>query len=667
MRMYSSIGRVGSFTVALVVAACPEAPAGQTVAAPGQPTFRAAVDVIEVAVSVTDENGRPVLDLTADDFEVYEDGRRQPVVAFTRVDTPVEPFDAPVSHPPPDAASSAPGERDGRVYLLLLDDLHTHVLRTEEVRAIAREFIENTLFGNDLAAVAMTSGLGQNQHFTNDRQRLLEAVDRFVGRYAPAGRLRSWPPDRSLGSPAVPGPARVDRERETKARDARRMLRSVERFAGWMGGLDARRKAMILIGQGIDYDTRDVFGDRNSLALLDETLRVADVAARHNVTLYAVDPRGLPTGRRSAVRTRVLVDETSEATWRGKQSLRALAEETGGFAFINSNQFGQAFDRIVREQSSYFLLGYRAPREAPDGRLHHIRIEVNRPGVTINARRSYVHTRVPEEPHDITARMSALLDSPLPQSGLRLELTALPLRGDDPDVQPLVVALRLQPAEDGGGSPAVDSVVSVIAADPDGAVLAGRSVEVSLPGEMRGLVREHGLRVLSRLDLPGPGRVHLRAAVVERLTGIRGSVHHEMEIPDLRSASIAMSGLAVNPDLVAPVPTVIAESGLESAVPFPPAARRVFDADDTLAVFAEIYVNGSGARRWLGLTRTISDAAGASVLREREEVPVEDGSARYGTSLPLEGLRPGAYVLRVEAVEDETGLRVGRQVPFRVR
>jgi len=75
-------------------------------------------------------------------------------------------------------------------------------------------------------------------------------------------------------------------------------------------------------------------------------------------------------------------------------------------------------------------------------------------------------------------------------------------------------------------------------------------------------------------------------------------------------------------------------------------------------VFAEIYVNGSRARR-LGLTRTISDAAGASVLREREEVLVEDGSARYGTSLPLEGLRPGAYVLRVEAVEDESGVRVG--------
>ena len=126
-----STGRAWLFAAALLVAACPEASVGQTVQAPEQPTFRAAVELIEVAVSVTDENGRAVRDLAADDFEICEDDSRQPVVAFTHVDTPLEPFDMPVSHPPSDAASSAPRERAGRVYLLLLDDLHTHALRTD--------------------------------------------------------------------------------------------------------------------------------------------------------------------------------------------------------------------------------------------------------------------------------------------------------------------------------------------------------------------------------------------------------------------------------------------------------------------------------------------------------------------------------------------------------
>ena len=71
-------------------------------------------------------------------------------------------------------------------------------------------------------------------------------------------------------------------------------------------------------------------------------------------------------------------------------SLRRLAEQTGGVAFTDSNQFRGALERIVRENSAYFLLGYRAPRETPDGKEHQIRIEVDRPGVRVRARRSYV-------------------------------------------------------------------------------------------------------------------------------------------------------------------------------------------------------------------------------------------------------------------------------------
>ena len=629
----------------------PGAAVGQPIQAPGQPTFRAAVEVIEVAVSVTDANGRPVRDLTADDFEVYEDDRRQPVVAFTHVDTPVEPFDVPVSHPAADAASSGPGERAGRVYLLLLDDLHTHALRTEEVRAIAREFIENTLLANDVAAVALTSGLTPNQPFTSNRQRLLEVVDRFRGLDV-RQRLQD-PESRPFGGP-------------TKLR----MLRTVERMAEWMGRGDARRKAIILVGQGIDPGDSPVGGAQGgetTLELLDAMSRASGVAARHDVTLYAIDPRGLPTGGQSSIQTRFVFGEErfSAAVRREKESLRALAEETGGFALVNSNQFRQAFERVVREQSTYYLLGYRPPRDAPDERLHEIRIRVDRQDVNVRARRSYVHTRLPDEPDDVATRLSALLDSPLPQSGLRLELTGLPLRGDDARAQPVVAAVRVQPPPDGGGALAVDMVVTVIAADTDGTVLARREVEVSLPAELRGAVREHGLRVLSRLDLPEPGRVHLRAAVVDRLAGALGSVHHEMDIPDFRSASIAMSGLAVTSDT--PVPTLVAGPGLPSAVPFAPAARRVFDADDTLAVFAELYVNGSRGSRQLHITCAISNDAGEIVFRLPEERLAEDTAAPYRASLPLGDLGPGAYVLSVEAWDEATRARVGREVPFTVR
>ena len=628
MRRCPGTGWSRLLAAALVVATCPEASLGQTGQASGQPTFRAAVEVIEVAVSVTDANGRAVRGLTADDFEILEDGLRQPVVAFTHVDTPVEPFDVPVSHPAADAASSGRGERAGRVYLLLLDDLHTHALRTEEVRAIARDFIENTLLANDVAAVALTSGLAPSQPFTSNRQRLLEVVDQFRGRDV-RQRLQDAP------STPFGGPTKL------------RMLRTVERIAAWMGGGEARRKAIILIGQGIDpgnspvsRGARSLEGD--TLELLDAMSRASGIAARHDVTLYAIDPRGLPTGGQSSIQTRFVFpgERFSAAVRREKESLRALAEETGGFALVDSNQFRQAFERVVREQSTYYLLGYRPPRGVPDERLHEIRIRVDRPDVSVRARRSYVHTRLPDEPDDLSTRMSALLDSPLPQSGLRLELTGLPLRGEDARARPVVVAVRVQPPPDGGGALAVDLVLTVIAADADGTVLARREVEVSLPAELRGAVREHGLRVLSRLDLPEPGRVHLRAAVVDRLAGAVGSVHHEMEVPDFRSASITMSGLAVTSDT--PVPTLVAGPGLPSALPFAPAARRVFDADDTLAVFGEIHVDGSRPGRQLHAN-----------LHHQQTMPDRSCSGGPRNASPRTRQRPTGRACRLETLARE--------------
>ena len=188
------VGRLLWMMVALACGVGVEIADGQAARASGQATFAAQVALVEVTVSVTDRGGRPVGGLTEDDFEIYEDGQRQSMMAFRRIDVPREAFDVPASYAPGDVTSNGVPGRDGRVYLLLLDDLHTHPLRSAEVRGIAREFVERRMLAQDLVAVAMTSGLGSRQHFTNDRQRLLSAVEEFVGRYVYPGQgLRGWP------------------------------------------------------------------------------------------------------------------------------------------------------------------------------------------------------------------------------------------------------------------------------------------------------------------------------------------------------------------------------------------------------------------------------------------------------------------------------------------
>ncbi|MDQ5840117.1 MAG: hypothetical protein M3537_02970, partial [Chloroflexota bacterium] len=110
-------------------------------------TFRTETNFVEVHAIVTDQKGAFVKDLTRADFEIYEDGRLQAPTVFSLVDVPVErPFTprnaaAPIE---PDVRATS-RTFDGRVYILLLDDLHTYVTRTNNVRDVAKKFVAEYL------------------------------------------------------------------------------------------------------------------------------------------------------------------------------------------------------------------------------------------------------------------------------------------------------------------------------------------------------------------------------------------------------------------------------------------------------------------------------------------------------------------------------------------
>ena len=152
-------------------------------------TFRTETNFVEVHAIVTDGSGAFVKDLTSDDFEIYEDGRLQAPTVFSFVDLPVvQPFtpgnaDEPIE---PDVRATA-GAFDGRLYILLLDDLHTMVTRTNNVRDVARGFIDEYLGVGDLGAVIFTSGRQEaGQGLTGSRRLLKAAIDRFQGRKLPS-------------------------------------------------------------------------------------------------------------------------------------------------------------------------------------------------------------------------------------------------------------------------------------------------------------------------------------------------------------------------------------------------------------------------------------------------------------------------------------------------
>ena len=171
------------------VAARPSAqqPAAAPATAAEQPgvTFRVEVNYVEVDAAVFDRQGRFVNDLTREDFQVLEEGVPQEVSAFTLVNIPIEHAERPLyAKMPiePDVASNAK-PFEGRVYVIVLDDLQTAASRSMLVRRAARQFIEQAMAANDMAAIVYTSGRGEaGQEFTSSKRLLLASVDRFLGR-----------------------------------------------------------------------------------------------------------------------------------------------------------------------------------------------------------------------------------------------------------------------------------------------------------------------------------------------------------------------------------------------------------------------------------------------------------------------------------------------------
>ena len=672
------------------------------------PTFQVEINYVEVDAVITDAQGNAVSDLTVDDFEVLEDGEPQEVTAFSVVDIPIERPERPLfaeAAIEPDVQTNT--ETEGRIYLIVLDDLHIGFTRTVRVKQALRTFIEENFGANDLAAVVYTSGRATaGQEFTNRRRLLLAAVDRFSGRNLRSealevadalNRRRSFnsgnPTDNFLrGLPADP----LEFERAFNARTA---LTAIERLAEFMEGIHGRRKTMLLVSEGISYDIYDVFANQSADIVARQANDAAAAATRANVAIYAIDPRGL-TAFGEAIDAPTLPNDISPSQFSvnsalqdarrvSQQSLRTLAEETGGFAAINRNDFADAFARIVAENSTYYVLGYYPTNERRDGRFRSLEVRVTRPGLQVRARRGYFapRGRAPDpEPAVVSSDGDALspaaasaLSSPIPIGGIPLALFAAAYKGTAPNAS---IALALEMEVDRFTFVETDGIfndrieVAFMPIDADGDVRGDTKhvLTLELKPDTFARARERGLRVVSEVQLP-PGRYQLRAVAAEEGGNRSGSVLYDLEVPDFYGSGLSMSGLSLTSALVSAMVTVRAEDPLADVLPGPPSTTREFERDDTLALFAEFYENASDAPpHVVDIATTMRAADGRIMFEHREERSSTElqgagGGYGYGLQIPLGDMAPGTYVLRVEGRSraDDIGMAVGRDVLIRIQ
>jgi VWFA-related protein len=657
-------------------------------------TFRVEINYVEVDALVTDANGNPVVNLTANDFDLLEDGKPQKISAFALINIPVEKQERPLF-------ASAPIERDvesnehgdGRVYLIVLDDLHTHPLRTQLVRAAARRFIERNFGANDIAAIVHTSGRSDaGQDFTSNRRMLLASVDRFMGNSLRSGtleRLSEFNRQSFGGQPVDRISDPTEMERGFHARNA---IDTLKNLADFMAGIRGRRKAMLYISEGIGYDIYDVINNRSASMILDSVRAAIGAATRANVSIYGIDPRGLtalgddlievesfPDDQKLGINLSAMQNELRLS----QDSLRTLADETGGFAVVNRNDYGTAFDRIVRENSTYYVLGFYPTNDKRDGRFRKLEVRVKRPGLRVRSRRGYLapRGRAPETkgPTNVSVAMRDALASPLPTRGVPMTVFAAPFKGTAPNASVSLTleldASTFQYAEkDGAFTNTLETGVTAV--DAKGKVFPGQRQTVTLAFKPDTLsrVKERGFRVLSQVDLP-PGRYQLRVAAAES-GGKSGSVLYDLEVPDFYKPPIAMSGLVLTAASAGQAPTAARnQDPVLAALPAPPTTAREFARGDELALFTEIYENAPGATpHKLDITTTMRAEDGRVVLQNREErasTELQGGRGGYGylTRIPLKDYASGLYVIHVEGRSrtsgDERG--VGRDIQIRIR
>lgn len=376
-----------------------------------KPTFRVSVDLVTLDLIPRDARSQFVSNLAVQDFEVFEDAVRQDIASLTLVHGgrvyDVQTLAAPIQEGVILPSTRSASQHAGRIFLIVVDDLHLNVHDTPHVRALLKKIASTLIHEGDMFMMISTGTSSIEEPITYDRNRIQIAISKVKGGGLELQDLFQTP-EGSQGPPEVRRRAHV-------------AFSSVYQLLQNLGNIKDRRKALILISNGYDFDPfpmgrqgkDQVFGGRfgtpydeergelllarppgqqeqyrfgdADLAL--ELRGLVDAANRSNVSVYSIDPRGL-AGTVSA-EMQVDQNEWKNHLQKTQSSLRELSEATGGVAVVNDNDFTGALKRIDAETSDYYVLGYYSTNPDVTKRTRQIEVRVKRDGVKVWSRSSY--------------------------------------------------------------------------------------------------------------------------------------------------------------------------------------------------------------------------------------------------------------------------------------
>jgi VWFA-related protein len=682
--------------------------------------IRVRAELVQASVTVLDKQGRFVDGLKREQFELRVDGKPQPISFFERVGagSSREATLRAASRGESRAATEKnPNRGDlpdrGRTFFFFVDDLHMQADSILRARKTILKFLDGEMGQNDQVAISSASGqIGFLQQLTDNKTVLRAAVERLKPLPQNMSDLQEPPMSEYL---ALAIQEKYDREvlaffmepllREMVPRDsaesivrgrAEQILRqSTARTENSLASLGSLvRNAAALPGRKVVYFLSDGFLLRPSESRITERMRgLTDAAARSGVVIYTADARGLATDPSLDAGSRGVFDVRASRATIGElsamqEALRAIAEDTGGRALLNTNAVDAAISQTVKETAAYYVLAWQPSGEAQKGaKFRRLEVVVNgRPDLNVLVQRGFLQATgdetaaatsggkaKPEKVKTPAEELRAAIAAVYPTGALPTYLTLNYV--DTPKDGTVLTALMSVPYDEFAFNPAEGK--NDAAVDIEGHIYndQGKSgsrfkerLKVSPVGDVTQTVQARRSVLFNHQVRLTPGLYQMRVAARDVQSGRVGTAMQWIEIPELKSGRLTLGSLQLGER---PATKAEGAAATERFVEQFNAERR-FKRDAHLRFLTFIYNAAPGARG------TSPDVA-IQIQIFRNDRPVVTDEPRkvategqdysriaYGAEISLNTLTIGRYVLQVTATDRTAKKSVSQRVDFTV-
>jgi VWFA-related protein len=654
--------------------------------------FKVTSDLVLVSVTVRDKRGNLVRDLKQSDFTIAEDGKAQKISSFDIQDVQSYAEGGPAqmeSQGKPEKVLTTAEQvtpdilRDRRLIVLFFDFTSMQPDEVERAMSSAEKFVEKQMTPADLVAVVtLGNTLKVEQDFTADRDALTRVLRRVHG--VDGQGFEST--DMNADSQTENGQAFSADDTEYNIFNTDRKLQAIAAISQTLGRLD-QKKSILFFGGGVEKT-----GTENQ-----SQLRAAiNAAVRANVSLYPVDVRGLqamvPGGNATQASLRGTsaysgraVSAQFDSNFQSQETLVTLASDTGGKAFLDTNDFGKAYEKVQADSAAYYVLGYRSSNTNMDGRLRRITVKVNRADLKLEYRNAYYGPR--DFRHftkdDREQQLDDEIASDLPNTDLPVYLSTEFFRSEeDKNFVPVSIVVpgnAIPFAQASDNDKATLDVLGVVREKQTKFPVGNIRETVKLAVDGAQNARRKNIQYNTGFQL-APGTYHVKFVVRENENGKMGSFETDLDVPDLKKQQLKMSSIVIaNQKTPAPKkksPNPLVQNGSEIV----PNVAHVFSTDQTMYFYYEVYspaaVKSEQKTPTSGKVRVLTSiqffkgkvkAYETALVEAKDLNAPERKAAAFQFEVPLSNLKPGWYTCQVTVIDDAAGTFSFPRLPMLVR